>query len=94
DTSSCTNVVITGIDELNNATFAIYPNPSNGVVTIKAATAGFYTITNELGQTIQSFNLNGSNNYKLTLDKLNPGIYFVVGVSNNKTIQQKIIVTQ
>jgi hypothetical protein len=94
DTSSCTNVVVTGIDELNNASFSIYPNPSNGVVTIKAATTGFYTITNEIGQTVQSFNLNASNNYKLTLDKLNSGIYFVVGVSNNKTTQQKIIVTQ
>ena len=76
----------------NNPTVSIYPNPSNGVFTTLSTTEGIFTIINELGQTIQSINLNASNNFSSTTSGLKTGIYFIIGLNNNTVITRKIVV--
>lgn len=95
DTSKCVSVTVDGIEEellLNK--LVVFPNPSQGIVTIRGSISGTYLIVNELGQTMQSFQLNNANNYTTTIDNLNNGMYMVIGMDNKQQIKQKIIVTR
>ncbi|AUC82624.1 T9SS type A sorting domain-containing protein [Lacinutrix sp. Bg11-31] len=75
---------------------AIYPNPSNGNITIKnsGATLNEVTVTDINGRTIEAINLNGITTDK-NLDlssKLSSGLYFVSIVSETGTITKKLII--
>jgi len=96
DTSTCVNINITGIEKTveNSNQLNVFPNPGNGILTIKSTSEGVYTIKNESGQTIQSFNLNTSNNYTINIKNLSSGIYFIVGFNNNQITNQKVVITK
>ncbi|MBC7864867.1 MAG: T9SS type A sorting domain-containing protein, partial [Bacteroidia bacterium] len=83
-----------GIAGVSFNTISIYPNPNNGSFTIKSNSETVYTLINEMGQTIESFKLNGSNNYSKSFEGLSNGIYFVMGYDNNRVVKQKIVVTR
>ncbi|MDF2437246.1 MAG: C-terminal target protein [Bacteroidota bacterium] len=95
DTSACVAIVGNGIaTSVNNSPISISPNPNSGVFTIKASFKGTYRIANELGQNVRTMELNADNNFSINIDGLTNGIYFITGVSNQKVINQKIVVTQ
>ncbi len=85
-----------GIDEvsLNEDLLKIYPNPNNGEFTISSTTDLKLTLVNELGQMIKSITLNPSNNRSISVTHLAIGIYFITGKVNDKSINQKIVVTK
>ena len=60
---------ITGIDENNADFFMLYPNPTNGGITVEGT--GSLSITNALGQTIMTKEINGP-----TTIELPQGLYF------------------
>lgn len=71
---------IVGVDEQNNETFGIYPNPAKGRFTIEGT--GTMTVTNSLGQTILTREIDG----KETLE-LPQGMYFVkLGGATRKVV--------
>jgi len=72
----------------------VYPNPNNGVFTIKGDAEGVYSVVNQLGQTIQQIKLNGNNNYTVDIQNLSAGLYFIMGITNNQIVRQKVIVTK
>jgi uncharacterized repeat protein (TIGR03803 family) len=72
----------------------VFPNPSNGLFTIKSIPAGTYYLTNTLGQSIKTIQLDATNNFTITIDDLPQGIYTLVGKENNQMVSQKIIVIQ
>ncbi len=71
---------------------SVFPNPNNGSFTIKSTYDGVYTITNDMGQVIESVKLNTANGYFVDVDNLSNGIYFITCFSNNKLIKQKVAV--
>lgn len=85
------NPVTVGIDEMTNTKTVvnIYPNPNNGQFTIQSQKEDVITIINDLGQTIQTINLNQENNFSFQIKGLQSGIYFLSG----ENIKQKIVVT-
>jgi len=85
-----------GIEEslISNAALSVFPNPNNGSFNITAQAELDINITNELGQLIKSSNLNENNNYKLTVENLPPGIYFVIASDKKDRWVEKIIVTK
>lgn len=91
DTSSCFNVTLTGISEAAKTSFSVYPNPSIGTVVLKGTTEGIYMLQNSFGQILQTIRLTQADNYTMTIGNLPNGIYFI---SNDKKMQQKIIVAQ
>jgi len=71
---------IVGVGEQNNETFGIYPNPSKGRFTIEGS--GTMTVTNTLGQTILTQEIDG----KATVE-LPQGMYFVkLGEATRKVV--------
>jgi len=79
---------------VNNNELAIYPNPSNGRFVIESTNRGLYSIINEVGQTVKSFELSESNNHVTQIDNLTQGIYFIKGLNKNKITSQKVVVNK
>ncbi|MBK7958598.1 MAG: T9SS type A sorting domain-containing protein [Bacteroidetes bacterium] len=97
DTSVCTFISgIVGIDQINRADagIKIYPNPSLGNFMVEADKAGTFFIINEIGQTIQTFELNADNRFKHEVIDLSSGIYFIHSQDNPSIGYQKIVVTR
>jgi hypothetical protein len=70
----------------------VYPNPNNGAFVIEANAEGTYTIVNNLGQVIQTVILNSADDFSVEIKNLDNGIYFIVGLKDNQTTRQKIVV--
>jgi hypothetical protein len=92
DCTSPAPVSCVGIKEFQNnyIELNIFPNPSNGDFTIKAESELNLKVINELGQILQTINLNNYNNYSANVSNLNAGIYFIT--SNNGRVKEKIVV--
>jgi hypothetical protein len=88
--SGCTGVTkLNATNDLN-----IYPNPNNGVFTIETNTAIQLNLVNELGQLVRVITLSDANNYKVSVNDLAQGIYFISGQKDDVQIYQKIVVTK
>lgn len=85
------NPMTVGISEngLMKYPIVVFPNPNNGEFTIQSQKADLVNITNELGQVIETIELNQQNNFSYQINNLSTGIYFLIG----KSIEQKVIVT-
>lgn len=58
------------VDEMGSQDFSVYPNPTNGTITIEGV--GHLTVMNMLGQTIKELDLDGP-----TTMELSQGVYFI-----------------
>lgn len=73
---------------------SIYPNPSNGVFTIKTVeTNTATTIIDAVGKIVFQQNLESANEHSVDLSNLKAGIYFV-SLKTNSSIQTKKIIVQ
>ncbi|MBO7073926.1 MAG: leucine-rich repeat domain-containing protein [Bacteroidales bacterium] len=85
-----------GVEEqADNNEFEVYPNPTNGIITIvgtwrSASTHGIeYTITNICGQTVMN-GLISSDNQQINLGNLENGMYFIkIGDETVKIIKTR-----
>ncbi len=95
-TSSCVVYLSTGLkyNSSNKNDLNIYPNPNNGVFTVKSNQASAVKISNELGEVVKEVTLNSKNSYEALVEGLSQGIYFVTGSSNEKSFNQKIVVVK
>lgn len=94
DTSACINVTGIGMEESFTDDIRVYPNPSNGEVTIELAKEMDGTqieLINSLGQVVTSVTANGSNN-KMQVANLTKGVYFIVLTHDDKTVTSKLVV--
>ncbi|MBE0637433.1 MAG: T9SS type A sorting domain-containing protein [Bacteroidales bacterium] len=82
----------TGINEVQTASFAVYPNPGTGVFTLATDIEGNYDVmvTNIQGQQVYSAKMNGTATINLT-DQAK-GIYFVRLSNAVNTLVKKIVI--
>lgn len=79
--------------EISLSDLKLYPNPTNGLITISNIALGDIkniTVTNQLGQMVKEINPSEFNNNTFDISNLNKGIYFIQirDVSNNsKTLR-------
>jgi hypothetical protein len=105
-TNACTNhttysltvavSACTGLEPLSMANVSglvLYPNPNKGRFTISSSTHVDLTLTNSLGQVLQTLNVKANEPYSAHFEGLAPGIYFLTGQSSQGAINQKIIIT-
>ncbi len=86
----------TGLNELsqNNDALIVYPNPSAGDFKIQSQQAIELKLMNALGQLVQNLKLDESNHFEMHVSGLSNGVYFVSGISHEKEINQKIVVSK
>lgn len=88
----------TGVNELMNTEndVMIFPNPSNGIITISAQTSNdeeqFVEVYNMLGAKIHTSEKSKLSNYSLNLSNQPKGVYFVKVYRGEKCITRKIVV--
>jgi hypothetical protein len=89
DAVKVTAECLSGINELSNSV-AIYPNPSNSMVTITAANFAKVEIYNTVGQLVETKTVN-----TVDVSSYNTGIYFFkVYDGNNNSVTKRIMVTK
>ena len=80
----------TGVEEYSKTYFSVYPNPSNGLITIQSELGNepfTLEIKNTLGQLISTAYYQNTNRVNIELKEA-PGVYFVELIANNK--RQKV----
>ena len=99
DANGCVNgaqLIVTinacsGVDKIySENAISIYPNPSHGEFSVQSSKALEMKIINELGQVIKLISLNGNNNYKMEVNGIPSGIYFITNEKAN--FNQKMII--
>jgi hypothetical protein len=103
DANGCTNSMIyqakvntcNGLTELSGGNLlSVYPNPSNGDITVTATSDIDLQLVNSVGQLIRTFQLNGNNHYTLQVSDLAGGVYFVMGKNSQGTVNEKVIINK
>lgn len=82
----------TGIAETSENTANIYPNPSNGIVTLDTEESGNVRVYNTAGQMVFTTNVEGKT--VLNLSDLEKGTYLMVLTNNFGESSKKVIVLQ
>ncbi len=89
-----------GIEELDNLNIGIYPNPNNGIFTLKLNSSKInkinYRIVNSIGNVlfkVKDIQINGEYENTIDLSDYSEGIYFLI-IENKKGIINKKIVIQ
>ena len=92
DCDAIYNTIHMEVDENAEASFAVYPNPTKGILYVETVHAPSlqgqteYRITNLLGQTVKSGNIS-SDNQQIDMRDLNQGFYFItIGETTQKII--------
>jgi hypothetical protein len=79
----------------NDLNFEVFPNPCNNFITVSAVGNTYYSIIKIFasnGQLVYEKNVVNSNNTKIDVEKLKPGIYLIeLSTSNGKSAQQKFL---
>ena len=70
-----------GVIENNVAKYNIYPNPTNGNITVSGSEINMVEVYNLCGQKVQS--VNGSQNVNVDMSALATGVYMVKVIDNN-----------
>ncbi|MCH8546368.1 MAG: SBBP repeat-containing protein [Cryomorphaceae bacterium] len=94
DTSACVSFRYIGTESFTEeARFKVYPNPSNGMITMETAANGYFTIVDMMGQEIKRENLNQSP-MTINLKTLSAGMYVVTFVNNEsgERIQTRLLI--
>ncbi len=91
DTSACITINGVGIENQENASFHLYPNPNNGTFYVEVETDGIYTIIDLLGQTVATFKLYAGTKNLVDITQLVSGIYLMNTPLGG---QQKIIIAK
>jgi len=81
------------VSDMMHTIFTTYPNPTNGIFTIKLGQVANYdvTVNNVLGQTVFSSTTNGMNT-NIDLSSFDKGVYTVELKDENEIYTEKIIV--
>jgi hypothetical protein len=77
--------------DLVKPTLSLYPNPTNGIVTIDASNNSIINIFDALGNAVSKSSMIDSGSIQLDLSGYPSGIYFVEIMTNGESTYQKII---
>lgn len=86
---------ITSIEEQTLTPFSVFPNPTDGIITINGSkTINSVQVYNAIGELIYNTpNLNGSDQF-IDISEHPIGIYFIAILSDNKLYHHKLIINR
>ena len=95
DTSTCINVVVTGVDDINNrSNIKLYPNPTNNKVTLtlNETRRSISVVMRDVGgRSVLDKVFENKRNISLNLENLDAGIYFMNVTFDDETSVVKLI---
>jgi subtilisin-like proprotein convertase family protein len=94
--SDCIDVIFTGIEEIENNTFTVFPNPSTGKYRVIFNNVNDFNqleISDYLGKIVYSTDLNGENQLEFDISDKSDGIYYVK-LSNNSGVRVVKLIKQ
>jgi hypothetical protein len=85
-----------GFDELtqNRLEISVFPNPNNGVFTVKAPFDLKLKLVNELGQVVKYLSFTKDNSWSVDVKDLAPGAYFITGKHEDRYVNEKVMITR
>jgi hypothetical protein len=84
---------LTGDAVIDNNALLVYPNPNNGQFVVETTMKGSFTIYNDIGAAVRSFQINELTGTRMVVDELAAGVYLIVGLNENEKLVQRIVVT-
>ncbi len=81
-----------GVSEMDWIAIKVYPNPSSGNITVEANRNMTLQLINELGQIVKHMSIDEDNGGKVNIENLAPGLYFLVGDADGRTIHAKVLI--
>ena len=66
----------TSVSEIVSDGFMIYPNPTDGIITVSSVDGTEYRITNLMGQTLMTGQINGEKQ-RIDVSNMPQGMYFI-----------------
>jgi hypothetical protein len=81
----------TGIDESDETTFSLYPNPTKDVLNVSCKDIEQISLFNAVGQRIECIGTEGRDNVQLNLSGLPNGVYILQAVSQGYTLTKRIV---
>lgn len=83
-----------GLDELVSGNFNLFPNPTNGIFTIKRSqnTSANIVIYDMLGKVVYEKSNETKNEVKLDLTNVNKGIYFISITTENERLVKRLVI--
>jgi hypothetical protein len=102
DNQGCVNVAnqiifvdpcqVTAVEDVQSASFMIYPNPAEDFITIQNPSNNFFTATliNVSGQLVETFN--GWNNIRINSSSMPSGSYYIKVVSDAKNEIMQVMI--
>ena len=93
DPAACLTLILSGVNEVIDASTEIYPNPANNVLTIVSHSVGIENIYiyNTTGQVVLTNEVH-ANQIRLNVSILSKGIYIVDIRSKDTSIKRKLII--
>ena len=70
---------VTGVDEIAQATFNVFPNPANNLLVIESTIEDNISIYNAVGQIVQTVQIKPAVKAEVNCSQLEEGIYFLKG---------------
>jgi hypothetical protein len=83
----------TGIDESEDSSFSIYPNPVKDVMNINCKDIKQVSLFNVVGQKIESYRTEGNDKVQIDLSGLPSGVYFLQAVNQGHNLTRRIVKT-
>ena len=83
----------TGIDESEDSSFSIYPNPVKDVLNINCKDIKQVSLFNVVGQKIESYRTEGNDKVQIDLSGLPSGVYFLQAVNQGHNLTRRIVKT-
>ena len=81
----------TSVDESSNLPVSIYPNPTNGTVTVKASKLQSINVLNSLGQALRVFDID-QDDITIDLSTFGRGLYLLRIQTEDGIMTQQVIV--
>jgi hypothetical protein len=86
------------VNNFNEKSFELYPNPNNGNFTLNLKNSYIknYTISvyNVLGEIIKTISLTNINSAEINISEFGIGAYYLQVAAENKTVTKKVFVTK
>ena len=81
----------TGVEESDETTFAVYPNPTKDLVNINCEDCDEITLFNAVGQRMTIVNTEGKDHIQIDMSGMANGVYILQAVSSGKIITRRIV---